>query len=65
MYLVVDASQMVPHLLLDVVLFGADFVYFTGHKLGALTGSGVLRGKKEYLARLSPPLVGGGAIDQV
>ena len=37
MSLVVDASQAVPHMLLDVRLLGADFLYFTGHKLGALT----------------------------
>jgi cysteine desulfurase/selenocysteine lyase len=37
MYFVVDASQAVPHFLVDVALLGADFMYFTGHKMGALT----------------------------
>jgi cysteine desulfurase/selenocysteine lyase len=37
MYLVLDASQAVPHFLVDVTSLGADFLYFTGHKVGALT----------------------------
>lgn len=37
MYLVIDASQAVPHFLVDVTSLGADFLYFTGHKVGALT----------------------------
>jgi len=39
---VVDASQTVVHMSLDVSDLGCDFCFFTGHKLGALTGTGVL-----------------------
>jgi cysteine desulfurase/selenocysteine lyase len=46
-------------------LLGADFMYFTGHKMGALTWIGVLWWKKEHLARLQPTFVGGWAIDRV
>lgn len=65
MYFVVDASQAVPHLRIDVNAWAADFVFFTGHKLGALTGIGVLWGKKEHLNRLSPVFVGWWSIDRV
>lgn len=65
MYFVLDASQSVPHFALDVKSLEADFVYFTGHKVGALTGIGVLRWKKEHLDRMTPSFVGGGAIDRV
>lgn len=40
--LVVDASQAVAHVALDVSKTGCDFCFFTGHKIGALTGVGVL-----------------------
>jgi cysteine desulfurase / selenocysteine lyase len=56
---VVDASQSAPHLPLDVVAMGADFVAFTGHKLYGPTGVGVLWGRYDLLAEL-PPFLGGG-----
>jgi cysteine desulfurase/selenocysteine lyase len=56
---VVDASQSAPHLPVDVQALGADFVAFTGHKLYAPTGVGVLWGRYELLADL-PPFMGGG-----
>jgi len=56
---VVDASQAVPQLPVDVATLGADFVAFTGHKMAGPTGIGVLWGRRELLAAL-PPFLGGG-----
>jgi cysteine desulfurase/selenocysteine lyase len=56
---IVDAAQAVPHLTVDVVESGADFVAFTGHKCVGPTGIGVLWGKADLLDRL-PPFHGGG-----
>jgi cysteine desulfurase/selenocysteine lyase len=56
---ILDAAQAVPHLPVDVVESGADFVAFTGHKCVGPTGIGVLWGKAELLDRL-PPFHGGG-----
>jgi len=56
---VVDASQAVPQLPVDVVASGADFLAFTGHKVVGPTGIGVLWGRRELLEAL-PPFLGGG-----
>ncbi|HEY9349453.1 MAG TPA: cysteine desulfurase [Acidothermales bacterium] len=56
---VVDASQAVPQLPVDVAALGADFVAFTGHKMCGPTGVGVLWGRRELLDAL-PPFLGGG-----
>jgi cysteine desulfurase/selenocysteine lyase len=56
---VVDASQAVPQLPVDVAALGADFVAFTGHKMVGPTGIGVLWGRYDLLAEL-PPFLGGG-----
>ncbi len=56
---VVDASQAVPHLPVDVQTLGADLVAFTGHKMLGPTGIGVLWGRYDLLAEL-PPFLGGG-----
>jgi cysteine desulfurase/selenocysteine lyase len=56
---VVDASQAVPQMPVDVSTLGADLVAFTGHKLLGPTGIGVLWGRRELLAEL-PPFHGGG-----
>ncbi|MFJ8625278.1 cysteine desulfurase [Kitasatospora sp. NPDC093550] len=56
---VVDASQAAPHMVLDVQALEADFVAFTGHKMLAPTGIGVLWGRQELLEDL-PPFLGGG-----
>ena len=56
---VVDASQAVPQLPVDVASLGADFVAFTGHKMVGPTGIGVLWGRYDLLAEL-PPFLGGG-----
>jgi cysteine desulfurase/selenocysteine lyase len=61
---VVDASQSVPQLPVDVATLGADFVAFTGHKMCGPTGIGVLWGRYDLLAAL-PPFLGGGEMIEV
>jgi cysteine desulfurase/selenocysteine lyase len=56
---VVDASQAVPQMPVDVVELGADLVAFTGHKMVGPTGIGVLWGRRDLLEQL-PPFHGGG-----
>ena len=56
---VVDASQAVPQLGVDVAASGADLLAFTGHKCVGPTGIGVLWGRTEVLDQL-PPFLGGG-----
>ena len=62
---VVDARQAVPNFKTDVRAIGADFAFFTGHKMMADTGIGVLYGRKELLKSLSPAISGGAAINWV
>jgi len=64
-YFIIDASQAIPHLCIDVKNLWADFLYFTGHKCGAMTGIGVLWWKKEHLDRLQPGFVWWWAVEQV
>ena len=56
---VLDASQAVPQLPIDVAALGADLIAFTGHKMVGPTGIGVLWGRYDLLASL-PPFLGGG-----
>ena len=56
-----DCSQSVPHLPLDVVDLGADLIAFTGHKMLGPTGIGVLWGRGTLLAEM-PPFLGGGSM---
>jgi cysteine desulfurase/selenocysteine lyase len=60
-----DCSQSVPHLPVDVRGLGADFIAFTGHKMLGPTGIGVLWGKYELLAAMPPFLAGGSMIETV
>ncbi len=57
--MVVDASQSVPQMPVDVQALGADLVAFTGHKVVGPTGIGVLWGRREVLDAM-PPFLGGG-----
>lgn len=63
--ILVDASQMVPHMKVDVVQMGVDFVVFSGHKMLGPSGIGVLWGKKEILKSMRPFLFGGDMIGEV
>ncbi len=62
---VVDASQAVPQMPVDVSALGADFVAFTGHKMLGPTGIGVLWGSTAVLGELPPFMGGGSMIDTV
>jgi cysteine desulfurase / selenocysteine lyase len=55
----IDGAQAVPHARVDVRTLGADFYTFSGHKMYAPTGIGVLYGREELLAAM-PPWQGGG-----
>jgi cysteine desulfurase/selenocysteine lyase len=61
--LVLDAAQSAPHGPLDIQHLDCDFLAFSGHKLGAPSGIGVLWGKAQCLQRLEPVFQGGGVID--
>ena len=62
---IVDASQSIPHMKIDVQDLDADFLVFSGHKMLAPLGIGVLYGKKELLNKMSPFLMGGDMIEYV
>lgn len=62
---VLDASQMVPHMKVDVSRLPVDFVAFSGHKMLGPTGIGVLWGKKEVLSQMEPFMYGGDMIGEV
>ena len=55
----IDAAQAVPHLDIDVSNLGCDLLVFSGHKVYAPTGIGVLWGRRDVLEKL-PPYRGGG-----
>lgn len=62
---IVDASQSIPHIKIDVQDLDADFLVFSGHKMLAPLGIGVLYGKREILNNMTPFLMGGDMIEYV
>lgn len=56
---VVDGSQALPHMAVDIPSIGCDFYAFTGHKMCGPTGTGALWARREHLADM-PPFLGGG-----
>lgn len=62
---VIDGAQAVAHLRVDVHDLNVDFYAFSGHKLYAPTGIGVLYGKREWLNKLPPYQGGGEMIEKV
>lgn len=62
---VVDGAQSVPHMKVDVRDLDADFLVFSGHKLMAPMGIGVLYGKRDILNKMPPFLYGGDMIEYV
>lgn len=62
---VLDAAQSTPHMEVDVQKLGVDFLAFSGHKLMAPMGIGVLYGRKELLSEMPPFLTGGEMIQMV
>jgi len=61
----IDAAQSAPHIAIDVADLDCDFLTFSGHKLGAPTGVGVLFGKAELLEAMGMFLKGGSTIEDV
>lgn len=55
----VDGSQAVPHMPVDIASIGCDFYAFTGHKVCGPTGTGALWARREHLQAM-PPFFGGG-----
>ncbi|MCC0098581.1 aminotransferase class V-fold PLP-dependent enzyme [Streptomyces flavotricini] len=63
--IVLDAAQLAPHHPVSVQELDVDWVAFSGHKLYAPFGSGVLAGRADWLQRAEPYLAGGGASRKV
>ena len=62
---IVDASQSIQHQKIDLQDLDADFLVFSGHKMMAPLGIGVLYGKRELLNKMNPFLMGGDMIEYV
>ena len=63
--IIVDGSQSVPHIAVDVQAMDADFFAFSGHKMLSPMGIGVLYGKYDILDAMPPFLFGGDMIEYV
>ncbi|MEV7086634.1 aminotransferase class V-fold PLP-dependent enzyme [Streptomyces sp. NPDC093085] len=63
--IVLDAAQLVPHHAVDLTDLDVDWIAFSGHKLYAPFGSGVLAGRADWLRDAEPYLAGGGASRKV
>ncbi|WP_103884169.1 aminotransferase class V-fold PLP-dependent enzyme [Actinacidiphila yanglinensis] len=63
--IVLDAAQLAPHRPVDVTALDVDWVAFSGHKLYAPFGAGVLAGRADWLRDAEPYLAGGGATRKV
>lgn len=63
--IVLDAAQLAPHHPVDITELDVDWVAFSGHKLYAPFGSGVLAGRSDWLRDAEPYLAGGGASRKV
>jgi cysteine desulfurase/selenocysteine lyase len=63
--IVADGAQSVPHMVIDVKDLDVDFFAFSGHKMYAPMGIGVLYTKKEILENMDPFLYGGEMIEYV
>lgn len=61
----IDGAQGIVHSRVDVRKMDCDFYVFSGHKLYAETGTGILYGKREWLERMPPFLGGGDMVDTV
>ena len=61
----IDGSQAVPHMAVDVNAIGADFYVWTGHKAYGPTGIGLLHGRRKILEEMPPFLTGGDMIKTV
>ncbi len=64
-YILLDCAQSVPHMRVDAQQIGCDFLAFSGHKMCAPTGSGVLYLREELIDEVEPLCIGGGTIADV
>ena len=62
---IIDGTQSIQHMRIDVKELDCDFFVFSGHKILGLLGVGVLYGKKEILNKMAPFLMGGDMIEYV
>lgn len=62
---IIDGSQSVPHMTVDVKDIDCDFLVFSGHKILGPTGIGVMFGKMSALEKLNPVVFGGAMISSV
>ncbi len=62
---VLDASQSIPHMKIDVADLNPDFMVLSGHKMLAPLGIGVLYGRRDILNKMNPFLMGGDMIEYV
>lgn len=62
---VLDGAQSTPHMKIDVQALDCDFFVFSGHKMCASQGIGVMYGKRELLEAMPPFLMGGDMIEYV
>ena len=63
--ILVDAAQMVAHRRIDVRKMDVDFLVFSGHKMGAPMGIGVLYMRREWMEKISPLNYGGEMVEGV
>ncbi len=63
--IVVDGAQLVPHRQVDITALDVDYLAFSGHKIYAPFGSGVLIGRSDWLDAAQPHLAGGGTVRSV
>lgn len=61
----IDCAQAIAHTHIDVKAINADFIAFSGHKVYAPNGIGVLWGRRELLEKMPPFMGGGEMIDRV
>jgi cysteine desulfurase / selenocysteine lyase len=62
---ILDCAQSIPHIKINVSMLDVDFIAFSGHKMLAPMGIGVLYGKEDLLNRMPPFLTGGEMIEYV
>ena len=62
---IIDTAQSAPHMKINVKDLDADFIVFSGHKMLAPMGIGVLYGKEELLEKMPPFIFGGDMIESV
>ena len=61
----VDGAQLVPHRRVDLAALDLDYLAFSGHKLYAPYGAGILVGRRDWLDAAPPYMAGGGAVRRV